>query len=133
MKFRSVACPLPSKGVKLSGKKLVVPDQSLPLREILERFTRHEALPIGHKVDWGGVDDEAPESELDVDLEKLAHADLTEKDEFREKVLAVKSKYEEEEKARREKLAADKKAADEKKLQLRIAREARKLAKKPSA
>ena len=130
MRFRAVGMPGPSKGVKIPGKLLVLPDQSLSLQEILQRFTRNEALPVGHNVDWGGVDDNEPESELDVDLEKLAKADLTYKDDFREKVNAVKERYEREERERQAKKAADKKAADIAAQEKRIRIEARKLAKK---
>lgn len=130
MKFLGIAVPPASKGYKVPGKKLVVPDQSLSLQEILARFTRNEALPIGHNVDWGGVDDDAPESELEVDLEKLAKADMTYRDEWKEKAKAISDRYESEERARKAQQAADKEAAEKAKLDRKIRIEARKLAKK---
>lgn len=73
MKFIGVAFPAPKGGEKYSGKKLTVPDQSMDLKEILRRFVRNEPVAVGRE----GVYVESED-----DLEKVAHLDLVEKDEF---------------------------------------------------
>lgn len=86
MKFRTRAIPEPSKGLDFSKEiVLVVPDQSLSLEEILERFTRGEELPV--KFDGEYLE------ESDVDLEKLGKFDLVEKAEYVEKLKAVQADY----------------------------------------
>lgn len=102
MKFKSNALPIPSIGISFKGvKDQVVPDQSLSLREILERFTRGESLPIHH---------EPSEGIQDVDLEKIRHADLVEQHEFIDSLKEVQVKYDSQEREKAAKLAAEKKA-----------------------
>jgi len=128
IKFKSVAYPKPSEGVSYKDVvDQVVPDDSMSLQEILERFTRREELPIGRPHSFGN-----PEVErvLDVDLEKVQFADLTEKEEFRQTVAKVRETYN---KQMAEKAANDKKkaaeaakAAEEKRIRLaarRLAKE----------
>lgn len=98
------------------GKKAVVPNQSLSLQEILERFTRGEPLEIGR---IGAVYDDGAE-----DLEKMAHADLVDKQEFVDKLKQTNKLWEKQEKRRQDKekerldkmaldrILADKKAAE---------------------
>lgn len=96
MKFLSVATPKPSIGVSFEGEPIqVVPNQSMSLQEILERFTRDESLPIGHHGEFfdGGDDD----------LEKIQHADLVDRQEFNEKLNETKKRYEKQEKVKAEK------------------------------
>lgn len=95
MKFRSIAFPAPSAGVKIKGPSLVVPNQSMSLQEILTRFTRHEELPVYHE---GAYDEDGDE-----DLEKLANADLVDKEEYAAKLEEVKQKYDRQEKAKAKK------------------------------
>lgn len=115
MKFKSIASPTPTEGVKVNAKKAVVPNQSMSLREILERFTRGEKLPVGQE----GTYDDGPE-----DLEKMGHADLVDKMEFSDKLKQTQKDYalQEKKKAAKkqaeldklavEKLAAEKAAAE---------------------
>lgn len=107
MIYKSIASPKPSEGYKVQGAKLVQPDQSMSLKEIITRFTRGEAMPVSMEHQWNEQDD----SELDVDLEKLKHADLVDKAEYSEKLKSVKKKWDIQEK---QKSAAAKKAADDK-------------------
>lgn len=72
-KFKSHAWPAPSKGVIYTDKPMVQPNQSMSLQEILERFTRNEALPIGREVNYHESED---------DLEKVQHMDLVDREEF---------------------------------------------------
>lgn len=122
MKYKSVSIPAPSKGADYSKEvDQVVPDQSMSLEEILRRFTRGEAVPAGHDV---AFDDDS-----DIDMEKLATADLVDKAEMAQQMRDVQSKFDEQEKSRK---AAEKKAkdeADKKAEQKRINLAARKLAK----
>jgi len=117
MKFKCVALPgVRWPGVKYSGPKLVVPNMAMSLQEILERFTRGESLEIGRDATF---DDEG-----DDDLEKVAHMDPVDKQEFIDGLKQTRKDYEKQEKKRAaeekkrldtlavEKLAADKLAAE---------------------
>lgn len=77
MEFKSTSIPTPSEGVIFNEKDdMVIPDQGLSLKEILERFTRGETLELG-KQTWYEPDlDEDSESLIDYD--KLRGLDLTE-------------------------------------------------------
>lgn len=113
-KYKSIASPEPAKGFVTTEKKMVVPNQSMSLEEILSRFTRGEPLEIGRD---GAFDEEG-----DDDLEKVSHMDLVDKEEYVDKLKQTKKRYDAQEKARAkkahdevikqaaEKLAADKKA-----------------------
>lgn len=130
MRFISLSIPKPSKGQSFVGVKSVfVPDQSMSLEEILRRFTRGEAVPLGHETHY----DEHAESDDSIDIEKMAHADLVDKAEYYQKLEEVKIAYDKQEKAKarkqREKEEADKTAAYE----ARIQAEAEKLAKEKLA
>lgn len=92
MKFKSSASPAPYPGKKKFGKKLTAPDQSMSLKEILTRFTRNEALPIGKDVEYGDEGDE--------DLEKISGMDLTEQAEIIEKQKAIRERFVKQEKDR---------------------------------
>lgn len=95
MKFRSNAIPNPSVGKSYEGEiELTVPDQTMSLREILERFTRNEPLPIGKEVSYHESED---------DLEKIQHMDLVDRAEYVEKLKETQRKYDKQEKARKEK------------------------------
>lgn len=96
-------------GVDYSKEELqVVPDESLSLQDILERFVRNEEVEVGHPT-WYDED----ENSMD-DLEKIKHADLVDKDLYIKSLREIQSKYETEEKQRDENL---KKEAWEKALQ----------------
>jgi len=110
MKYKSIATPPPSPGVKVGGKKRVVPNMALSLEEILRRFTRGEPLEVGKE----GQYDDGPE-----DLEKMAHADLVDREEFADKLKQTQKRYADQEKkkaeaerARLEALAVEKLAAE---------------------
>lgn len=100
--FKAIAFPEPSKGSTIAGKSMVVPHQALSLREILERFTRAEELPVFHEGNYDDGED---------DLEKVAHADLVDKEEFMHKMEDVKKRFEAQEK--RKKKQAEEKAIAE--------------------
>lgn len=105
--------PLSFKGVKV----VVVPNQSLTLKDIIKRFIRKEALPIQKE---GMYEDRLG------DLEKMAHEDITdqmdrvntikvklakiEKNE-QEKNSRIKAAAEREQQASKEKEAAEKAAS----------------------
>lgn len=91
MKFRSKAVPVQSVGTKYSGKSLVVPNQAMSLQEIIKRFTRNEAVPVGRDAQY---------FEGDVDLDKIAHADLVDKAEFIEQQKATQKEYSKQEAAK---------------------------------
>lgn len=112
MKFKSIACPTISKGVRYSGKKLVVPNQAMSLQEILERFTRGEPLPIAQPINYHESED---------DLEKVSHMDLVDKEEYIDKLKTTQQEYSKQEKNKIKKLneklrkeALDKIEAEEK-------------------
>lgn len=108
MRYKTLAIPKPSLGADFSKEKnIVVPDQSMTLEEILSRFTRDEALPVGQQIEYGDEDMENP---LNVDLEKMALADLVDKAEYAESLSEVVKNFEKQEK---QKAAAEKKAQDD--------------------
>lgn len=94
MKFKSKAHPEPYKGSDLGGKKITVPDQSMSLKEILQRFVRGEPVPVGRDVQYHESED---------DLEKIAHEDLVDQAEFHEKQVETQKTYVREQKAREQK------------------------------
>lgn len=117
MKFKGLAIPLVSQGISYKDvKKLTVPDDSLSLKDILERFVRGEPVSVGMEVNYD------PEAENDdaEDIEKLRHMDLVDREEYINKLKAKERlfrKQEEEEKMRlkAEKLAAERAAKEKEK------------------
>lgn len=89
----------------MKAKKMVVPDQSLSLQEILLRFTRNEQLPIGKDVQFHESDD---------DLEKVSKMDLVDRAEYVDKLKETQKGFEKQE---RKKAADIKKRAEEKVLE----------------
>lgn len=92
MKYKSIASPEASKGVKIAGKKQVVPNQALSLAEILERFTRGEPLEIGRG--------EGQYHESNDDLEKLQHMDPVDREEYVEALKRTQKTFKKQEKDR---------------------------------
>lgn len=126
MEFKKSAIPVPSKGTDYSKEvDIVVPDQSMSLQEILERFTRGEPLEVGHDVQDGDDSD----NPLNIDLEKLANSDLVDKAEFVEKLKDVQRRYNVQEKEKAAKIKAQKLEEYKRKDQKRIQAAARKIAK----
>lgn len=125
---RSVAA-----GTVYNEPKQVLPDQSLSLKEILQRFVRHEALPVGRNMTYGSENyiDPESDSELNIDVEKARYWDMTEKAEFKARVKEYESVHQTNE-AKRAKAKA---TADAKKAELefneKVEKRARELAKKP--
>lgn len=101
MIFKKSAIPVPSQGLVITEVDQVVPDQSLSLREILTRFVRDESLPVGGKGQFGNGLDPEVDSPLNIDIEKAAHWDLTERDEFNQKVEEMKETFEKQERAKK--------------------------------
>lgn len=126
MKFKGTAIPRPSEGLRITEPDQVVPDQSLSLREILMRFTRHEALPVGNKTQFGNGQDPEGDSPLNIDLEKAAHWDLVERDEFNAKVADMKSQFEKQEQEKAKKAADEKAAKDAEAYEARVQAEVEK-------
>lgn len=118
--FRAIATPLPDEGVSFIGvKDEFVPDQDLDLVEIFERFTRGEQLDIGREGSYSeGFDDE--ENPLNVDLEKLATADLTERDEYAEKLKELQQRYIDQEKDRERQATLKAESLAKRKMEKRI-------------
>lgn len=106
MKFKSTAIPSKAEGKRFDGPKQVVPNQSMSLQDILERFTRGEALPVGMDVNYENV--------FGTDLEKVVHYDLVDRSEFIEKVKAIQDGFVQKEKAHKAKLQAEAKAKADK-------------------
>lgn len=83
-------------------KKCVVPNQSMSLKEILQRFVRREALPVARQ----GIYEERFG-----DLEKLSKADITEQLERVEEIKADIAAFELKYQQRKAKVKADMDAA----------------------
>lgn len=106
MKYKSKSIPVPYEGQSGFPPKLVQPNQSMSLEEILERFTRGEPVAIGRDVQYHESDD---------DLEKVSNMDLVDKAEYVDKLKQTQKNYEKQErkkakaeKERLEKIALDK-------------------------
>lgn len=100
----------PIKGQSFKGvKKHVVPNQSMTLQQILNRFIKHEALPI---VKEGYYADQQ-----DIDLEKLPTEDITVREEVyqehKAKVKGMREKVEDDNKTAMQKAQAKKKQEEE--------------------
>jgi len=79
MKFISIAHPKPSEGIGFDPKtSLVIPDQSLTLEQILERFTRGEQLTVGKPTYYDDLDEE----QEGYDYEKIRQMDMIDKAEL---------------------------------------------------
>lgn len=132
MIFKGKAIPAPSQGEKGGRPKQVVPDASMSLKEILQRFVRKEPLPVAHNGVFGsdGLIDPESESEFNIDQEKARGWDLTEREEFADKVRAKHAEHHalEVEKQRKVKQEAEAKAKAD--FDKRVRLEARKLTKK---
>lgn len=118
IKYIGKAWPTPSKGVDYSDEIVItVPDQSMSLQEILERFTRGESLPIEHEGSEG-------ETDLGFDLEKMRSVDLVDRQEFIDKMKDIQNRYADKERAEKnaleQKEQAEKKAALEKEIREKI-------------
>lgn len=74
---------VPRKRIMCSGKKLVVPNATMSLAEMLRRFVRREVLPVERKGTY---------VETDYDLEKIPHMDIVEREELLEEFKAVTAK-----------------------------------------
>lgn len=122
MKFKKNSIPEPSLGVSFEGVvDELVPNQSMSLKTILQRFTRGEALAVSHEADiqFGDLDGET-------DLEKLKHADLVDKADFIQRMEEVKQKHAEEVRKAEAKVKADKKAKAEAEFNARVEAEVKK-------
>lgn len=90
-------------------KKVVVPNQSMTLQQILKRFIKREPLPVEHKGYY--------EDRYDYDLDKVLHEDPVEKSEIFEDVKAnveaAKQKAEKAQTSAMEKAKAKKKQEEE--------------------
>lgn len=110
MKFKCISLPDPSSGQSYKGeKKVVVPNQALSLQEILERFSRNEEVPVGKDASYDDGDD---------DLEKVAHMDLVDREEYVDKLVQIQNLHKAQERAKTK--AAKEKAAAELKEELRV-------------
>lgn len=104
VKFKAVAWPAPPKPKDYKDQvRVTLPDQSLSLEDILDRFTRNESVPVGKHVQF---DSEAElDSAMTVDIEKIMRADLVERANYFDMLENVKKTFEKEEKARQKKTA----------------------------
>lgn len=110
MKYVAIAIPDPSVGQDYSKEKdIVVPNQSMSLKEILDRFTREQSLPVGMDVQDGDPDLDNP---LNVDLEKMAVADLVDKEEYKNSLKEINRKWDFQQKVKFRKEKEIKEAAD---------------------
>ena len=105
MQYVAHSIPTVRPGTSFKGiKTQTVPDQSMSLQEILERFTRNETLPVGH--------DHHYDEETEHDLEKVKHFDLVEKQELAQEFKDKASKIDATLKKREAKEKAEKAAKE---------------------
>lgn len=136
MKFRGISLPAPFKGIPVTWKDQVVPDQSMSLKDILTRFVRREALPVSKDTYYGsqtGIDPDS-ESEFNVDQEKAQYWDFTEKADFKEKVDNAKREHEQYQSAKKKRAEAKKAEAEKAEFERKVEEAAaRKAAQKGTA
>lgn len=84
-------------------KKCTVPNQSMSIREILQRFVKRESLPVARN----GVYEERFG-----DLEKISKADITEQFEAADEFKAVQKKFKKQEQDKYDKAEAARKAKE---------------------
>lgn len=114
--FKSIAFPEPSVGVNYEKEKYIVqPDQSMSLEEIIDRFVRGEPLDVGMTTAYG---DEEIDNPLNVDLEKLVHADLVDRQAYYDQLEELVKTYK-----KREKESEDAKAAEEEQARIKAEEE----------
>lgn len=106
MKFKSLSIPKETKGQGPFPPSITVPDQSLSLEEILQRFTRGEPIQAGHDTSYHESED---------DLEKVSHMDLVDREEYVDKLKITQANYDKQEKrkAKAEKERLEKIALEE--------------------
>jgi len=114
MQFKSLACPPVSEGQKGGRKKQVVPNQAMSLEEILKRFVRNEALPIGR---------EALYHEGEDDLSKLDDMDPVDKKEYADRQRQIQREFKEQERVKRENAKAKIEAEERSKIAAKMAQE----------
>lgn len=98
MNYKSIACPEFPPQPYVKRKKLTVPNQSMSLQEILQRFTRGEPLPIGNEVSFHESDD---------DLEKVKTMDLVDRETYVDHLKQTQKDFEKQERRRSEKIQRD--------------------------
>lgn len=87
----------PYKGQDFSKEEILTqPNQAMSLHEIIERFTRGEAVPIGQMVNF---------YESEEDLEKLDQMDIIDKRDYVERLQTVLDEYDKQQKEEREAVA----------------------------
>lgn len=106
-------------GIDFSKEKVIVlPDDSLSLEEILDRFTRKESLPIGLDMEYGEDESDNP---LNIDLEKMANADLVDKELYLKALYEVSARFKRQEQEKAEAEANAKTEAEKAEVEKRIA------------
>lgn len=94
-------------GLLFDEPKKVVPNMSMSLQEIISRFLRGEPLEIGQEVSYDESGDD--------DLEKVAHMDLVDREEYVERLKQTQKLYTKQQKDRekRRQDQLDKKAVED--------------------
>lgn len=123
--FFSNAMPPVDKGLDCSEwPEITVPNDAISLEEMLRRFTVGEPLDVEHSgnyVDDLSEDDEYTDPALaGVDLEKMAKADLVDKEEFIGRLKKSRETFEAQEKEKRDKEEAERKEREEEETYQRI-------------
>lgn len=108
---------------KVNPVSVTVPDESMTIKQIVDRFTKGQTMPIGDVKDPSYVPDVDFDSE---DLEKVKDMDLHDLQEYRERLADQAYEIEEELKKRKEAQEAKSKAEAEELEEIRAELKARK-------
>lgn len=99
LEFKNCAVAGPRKGVNYSKEVLLTkPNESMSLNEIISRFMRGEALPVGQDGEY---------FEGEEDLEKLKKMDIVDRTEYKERMTKIVEQYQKEEDERKAQLLED--------------------------
>lgn len=99
MKYKNSSLPPSRKGVDYSKEELLTkPNESMSLTEIISRFMRGEALPVGQDGEY---------FEGEEDLEKLKKMDIVDRTEYKDRMTKIVEQYQKEEEERKAQLLKD--------------------------
>lgn len=101
-RFKNQHNAKPSKGQKITGISMTIPNQAMSVREIMLKHTRGQMIEGAREEIWDGEENDLPDprtldiSEIHERLEETQNAIQKHRDDFTEKRKAKKSKMDKE-------------------------------------
>lgn len=112
IEFKAKSWPAPTVGQAKWPNKITVPDQSMSLKEILERFVRENRNPISQDSFSSDEQDAGKMLDHGRDLEKMPYMDLVEKDDVIAEAKKIQERFQLEDRNRRKKRWDDRMKAE---------------------